>query len=189
MLQHDPFGKQLPELQTERLTLRHPQPKDLDGLWVIFSSKELMRYWSHEPWTDRSEAQKYLDEINQGFEKRSLFQWAVTEKGQDRLIGTVTVMNWDRTNRHVEIGYILAKDSWGNGFAIEAVRRVLSFVFDELDVHRVEAELDPRNIGSARLLERLGFSKEGLLAERWFLFDESCDSALYGLLSRDFVKR
>ena len=66
------------------------------------------------------------------------------------------------------------------------MRAVLAFGFERMNLHRVEAELDPRNGASARLLEGLGFSYEGLLPERWYLYDEWCDSVLYGLLRRDF---
>jgi RimJ/RimL family protein N-acetyltransferase len=182
----DPFDDRLPVLETERLRLRHPDAGDLDALYAIFGDPVPMRYWSHEPLADRDAAKAYLGSIDEGFEQRTLFQWAVTERGAGGLIGTVTLDTWDRTNRHAEIGFVLHPSEWGKGYAGEAVRAVLACGFDALDLHRVEAELDPRNGASARLLERLGFRYEGLLRERWFLYDEWCDSALYGLLRHDF---
>ena len=186
MYDTDPFGDKLPVLETERLRLRHPRKEDVDDLFAVFSDSEAMRYWSHEPWTDLEVAQNYLASIDSGFADRSLFQWAITLTKEDRLIGTVTLLHWDRTNRHLEVGFMLSRERWGKGFATEAVRAVLSFAFEHLGVHRVEAELDPRNEASARLLEKLGFKYEGLLRERWFLYNEWSDSALYGLLRREF---
>lgn len=186
MYDTDPFGDKLPVLETERLRLRHPRKEDVDELFVVFSDPAAMCYWSHEPWTDLEVAQKYLADINSGFEERTLFQWAITFAEEDRLIGTVTLLNWDKTNRHVEVGFMLSRKRWGKGLATEAVRAVLHFAFEHMNVHRVEAELDPRNEASARLLERLGFKYEGLLRERWFLYNEWSDSALYGLLRREF---
>ena len=81
---------------------------------------------------------------------------------------------------------MLSPAHWGKGLATEAVRRVLQFGFERIGLHRVEAELDPRNTASARLLERIGFRYEGLLRERWWVYEEWCDSALYGLLRADF---
>ncbi|MDX1440350.1 MAG: GNAT family N-acetyltransferase [Rubricoccaceae bacterium] len=189
MHKKDLFGDRLPILETERLKLRHPSQNDLGDLFAIFSNPAAMRYWSHEAWTDYDQAKKYLNEINKGFSDRTLFQWASTKKGENRLIGTVTLVRWDESNRHIELGYMLHPDQWGKGYASEAVRAALVFAFEQLDVHRVEAELDPRNVPSTRLLERLGFRKEGLQRERWFLFDEWSDSALYGLLKREFVEK
>lgn len=187
MEKHDPFGDELPVLETERLRLRHPHSEDAEDVFSIFGDPVAMRYWSHEPHIDLAESAAYIESIQKGFAGRSLFQWAVTEPDDDRLIGTVTLLNRDPTNRHAEVGYMLKPALWGRGYASEAVRGVLGFGFQHMDLHRVEAELDPRNEASARLLERLGFKREGLLRERWFLYDEWCDSALYGLLRRDFV--
>lgn len=145
-----------------------------------------MRYWSTEPWETLGAAQDYIDQIHTGFDERTLFQWAITDPANDGAIGTVTLTAWDRTNRHAELGYMLSPSHWGKGLAREAVRAVLAFGFPEMDLHRVEAELDPRNVASARLLEALGFSFEGLMRERWYLYDEWCDSAYYGLLRADF---
>jgi RimJ/RimL family protein N-acetyltransferase len=183
----DPFDERLPVLDTERLRLRHPCSQDVDALFAIFGDPVPMRYWSHEPIDDLDAARDYLRDIDEGFEKRTLFQWAVTERhGDNQLIGTVTLTTWDRVNRHAEVGFVLHPAYWGKGYASEAVCTVLAFGFDAMDLHRVEAELDPRNGASARLLERLGFRYEGLFRQRWYLYDEWCDSAFYGLLRRDF---
>lgn len=182
----DPFDDHLPDLRTERLRLRHPRATDADDVFSIFGDVQAMRYWSHEPLESLDAAREYLDGIDSGFADRTFFQWAITTPEADRLIGTVTLGSWHRTNRHAEIGFVLHPAQWGKGFAFEAVRAVLRFGFEQMDLHRVEAEIDPRNAASARLLERLGFAHEGLLRERWYLYDEWCDSALYGLLRRDF---
>jgi len=183
----DPFDTRLPDLVTERLRLRHPRPTDADAVFAIFGDIKAMRYWSHEPMESLREAHDYIAAIDKGFADRSLFQWAITEPDAGALIGTVTLTAWDRTNRHAEVGFMLHPDEWGKGYASEAVRAVLAFGFERMNLHRVEAELDPRNLASARLLRGLGFSYEGLLPERWYLYDEWCDSALYGLLRRDFA--
>ena len=87
------------------------------------------------------------------------------------------------------MGYGLAEAAWGQGFAAEAVGALPRHGFDALDLDRVEADIDPRNTASARLLERLGFTREGLLRERWIVDGEVSDSAIYGLLKREFKAR
>lgn len=187
MPQTDPFGSELPVIETERLRLRHPRESDLENMFAIFSDPKAMRYWSSEPWENMDVAKKYLADINKGFEERTLFQWAITKQEDDRLIGTVTLLNWDQSNRHVEVGFMLNPTEWRKGFATEAVRGVLHFALRNMNIHRVEAELDPRNKASGRLLDGLGFRYEGLLRQRWFIYNEWCDSALYGLLHPEFI--
>lgn len=71
----------------------------------------------------------------------------------------------------------------------EALQALLEFGFGELDLNRIEADIDPRNSASARTLERLGFTKEGYLRERWIVGDEVSDTAIYGLLRREWRVR
>ena len=186
MTDPDLFGDRMPTLDAERVRLRHPRPTDADAVFAIFGDDRAMRYWSHEAFERRDEAEQYLRDIDKGFADRSFCQWAITKRDHDELIGTVTLTGWDARNRRMELGYMLSPAHWGKGYATEAVRAVLTFAFEEMNVHRVEAELDPRNPASARLLERLGFREEGLLRERWWVYGEWCDSALYGLLRADF---
>ena len=80
----------------------------------------------------------------------------------------------------------MASHAWGKAYMDEALRALLNYGFGELKLNRVEADIDPRNEASARSLERLGFRKEGYLRERWIVGDEVSDTALYGLLHRDW---
>jgi RimJ/RimL family protein N-acetyltransferase len=80
----------------------------------------------------------------------------------------------------------LRRDEWSKGYAREAGRAVLDFAFGEaLQLHRLSADCDPRNVASARLMEQLGFRREGLLRQNWWLKGEWCDSVLFGLLATD----
>lgn len=194
----DPFEHGLPVLDgvgraEARIRLRAPrQPADDDGadleaLWTVFSDVRALRYWSREPFEAREQAAEYLAGIARGLATGALFQWAVADAATDALIGTVTLLAWDRTHRRCELGFILGHDWWGRGLASEAVRAALGFAFSSMDVHRVEADVDPENGASLRLLRRLGFREEGRLAERWFTYGEWRDTALLGLLARDYA--
>src|SRR5690606_20120061 len=100
--------------------------------------------------------------------------------------GAATRDQRDRQTRRAEVGFMLGRAHWGRGFAQEAVRAVLRFAFDRMDLHRVEADTHPDNAASLRLLERLGFRREGHLRERWFTFGAWSDSVLLGLLRSEF---
>ncbi len=188
MTDPDLFGDRLPDLDAERVRLRHPRPTDADAVIAIFGDPEAMRYWSHEPLESLDAARAYLDSIDEGFLERTFFQWAITERGNDRLIGTVTLGDWSRRNRRAEIGFMLSPAHQGQGIASEAVRAVLDFAFGPMDLYRIEADIDPRNAASARLLGRLGFRREGVLRDRWFTYGEWSDSYVYGLLRREYER-
>ncbi|HYE95938.1 MAG TPA: GNAT family protein [Rubricoccaceae bacterium] len=178
----DPFGDRLPVLETPRLRLRPVGPEDADALLAVFGDEETMQYWSHAPMRDREAALAYARQIADGFASRSLFQWGITVRGEDRLIGTCTLAGWSREHRRAELGYILGREHWGQGLAAEAVSAVLRFAFGPMGLHRVEADVDPENEPSIRLLERLGFTREGFLRDRWWPYGEPRHTLLFGLL-------
>ncbi len=105
------------------------------------------------------------------------------------LVGTCTLFAFHPSNRRAEIGYALASAQWGRGYMNEALVRLVSYAFDDLGLHRLEADIDPANAASERTLLRLGFVHEGLLRERWIVGDTISDSAVYGLLHRDWTRR
>lgn len=183
----DLFGATLPTLQTPRLHLRHPRAEDAEDLFAIFSDPVAMRYWSTLPMREPSEAEQYIRGIDEGFVDLRLLQWAIARPGEDRLIGTVTLHSLSPSNRRSEIGYMLSPKHQGQGYATEAVRAVLVFAFERMDLHRIEADLHPDNAPSVRLVERLGFVREGYLRDRWFVGGVFSDSLVYGLLRSDLA--
>jgi ribosomal-protein-alanine N-acetyltransferase len=178
-----------PRLQGKRVCLRAPMPDDADDLFALFADPEVMRYWSRPPMTARAEAEGLIGEILDGFSQRTILNWMVTSRPDGALIGTCALFRVDVRHRRAEIGYSLRRDHWGRGFAAEAVSLMLDWSFRTLGVHRVEADIDPRNDGSRKLLERLGFASEGLLRERYFVGDEISDTELFGLLAADWQTR
>jgi RimJ/RimL family protein N-acetyltransferase len=178
-----------PQLQGKRVRLRGPRNDDVDALFALFSDPAVMRYWSRPPMTTLGEAQGLVGEMLDSFEQRSLFNWMVTARDDDSVIGTCTLFRIDPRHRHAEIGYALRSDHWGRGIASEAVALVLDWAFRRLDLQRVEADIDPRNDGSRQLLARLGFSSEGVMRQRFFVGDDATDSEIFGLLAEDWQQR
>lgn len=176
----------LPTLRADRLELRSLADRDVPALFEIFSDAEALRYWSHGPFVELSEASAYLDETRRGFADRSFFQWAVAGREDDALIGTCTLWQIDEANRRAEIGFVLGRAHWGQGLMTEALTTLFAFSFGELGLRRLEADVDPDNRSSIRLLERLGFRREGHLRERWLVDGQVADSLFYGLLQRDW---
>lgn len=180
-----PAPDRLPTLPAPRLQLRWIEAKDLEGLYSVFSDPEVMRYWSHTAWPHRDEAEIYLEAIHRGFERGDLFQWGIALRGDDQLIGTTTLYDIDHGQGRAELGFALAREHWGRRYALEALTVLVDHAFGPMGLRRIEADVDPRNQGSLRTLEALGFRREGYLRQRWHVAGELQDSVLMGLLASD----
>lgn len=176
-----------PELHTPRLHLREVRSDDALALYAIHSDAQVMRYWSYPAWTQLAQAQAKVDEIARQRREQDILVWAIAETDSDLLIGTVAVFAWNSEQGRAEIGYSLHRDWQGRGLASEALQPVIEHLFNERGMRRLEADIDPRNRPSCRLVEKFGFVQEGLLRQRWQLNGELCDSALYGLLRQDYT--
>jgi RimJ/RimL family protein N-acetyltransferase len=182
-------GDALPTLRAERVRLRAIDRDDVDALFEIFSDPDVMRYWSSPPMVHRSEAAHLLSRIEEHFRKRDLFQWGIVRTDDDRVIGTCTLAHLNVSNRRAELGFALARPHWRKGLMREALGALLDFGFGELNLHRLEADVDPRNEASIRILERVGFRREGFLRERWLTNGETQDTVLLGLLQKEWRPR
>lgn len=169
-------------LSTERLLLRPLREEDRAELFGIFSDPTVMRYWSTPPWPSVQVADERIARHTQAMARGEYLQLGIECRADGRLIGTCSLFNLDQQNKRAEVGYALAHAAWGHGYMHEALCALLSYAFSEMGLNRIEADIDPRNEGSARTLRRLGFQQEGYLRERWIVNDEVSDSALYGLL-------
>lgn len=176
----------LPTIDTRRLSLRRISEDDVDAFYTIYSNPEVMRYWSTPPLPNRDAASKLITEIHEGFKRRELLKWGIALRTDDTLIGSVTLFHPDFTHRRAEIGYALGHAHWGKGYMQETLKAVLTYAFEVLEFHRIEADVDPRNAASIRTLERLGFQREGYLRERWQVNGEIQDAFFYGLLRPDW---
>jgi RimJ/RimL family protein N-acetyltransferase len=160
---------------------------DVPQLYTQFSDPKVMRYWSRPPLMRIEEAQTLFDELDRGVRSGEFAQWAIARRSDDLMIGSCALFAHQQVHRRAAIGYALASAHWGQGFAREALSLVLDHAFNILELHRLEADVDPRNTASTRLLEKLGFVREGVLRERWQVSGEIQDSAIYALLAPDYA--
>lgn len=179
--------ERLPIIDASRVSLRWISSSDTDAFFAIYSHPEVMRYWSTPPLADREVAANLIKKIHEDWKRRIILKWGVALRTDDRLIGSVTLFNLDFNHRRAEVGYALGRDYWGQGYMNEALMALLKHAFEVLDLHRVEADVDPRNAASIKTLERLGFKREGYLRERWQINGEIQDAFFYGLLRQEWV--
>ena len=167
-----------PTLSTARLMLRPLGPDDADVLFATMADDDVMRWWSRAPFASVMELRSYFAD---GHPDRRA--WAVTRIGDDRAIGFVSAGR--RREGVCEIGYLLAREAWGQGIAGEAVSTLIAHLFTAGE-RRLFADVDPDNAGSIRLLERLGFTLEGRLRGEWVTHIGTRDSLIFGLLAKEW---
>ena len=176
-------------LQTRRLRLRPYRESDASALFAVFSDPRVMRYWSSPAWTPIEQAHDVIARDQEGIRTGSHLGLAIEGLEDGVLLGQCTLYGWSKQCRRAEVGYCLGSTGWGQGYMAEALGALITYGFDAMDLNRIEADIDPRNHRSAALLEKLGFVQEGFLRERWIVGDEISDSALYGLLRRNWRAR
>lgn len=175
-----------PPLRTERLVLRPLSAADVPALYAMHADPQAMRYWSGTVWADDSRGRKMVaDDADPALSDH--LRLGIEQAATGHLVGTCTLFQISAQCRRAELGYMLARPAWGQGYMQEALVAFIDFGFGALDLHRLEADTDPRNERSRRLLERLHFVQEGHFRERWIVGDEVSDAAMYGLLRRDWT--
>jgi ribosomal-protein-alanine N-acetyltransferase len=174
-------------LCTPRLLLRPLRDADAPALHALFADPEVVRYWKSGPWPSREEALRAIRDDPDAMRAGSRLRLGVVRLADDALVGACMLFHLEWPSRRAELAYALAPSAWGRGYAGEAVGALLRHAFDTLALRRIEADADPRNTASARLLERLGFVREGLLRERWLLPDGPSDGVVYGLLRSEWA--
>ena len=177
------------QLHTERLLLRPLIRGDELPLFEIYSNPEFMRYWSAPPWTSIDQARALIDRDSHEMAMGEHIRLGIIFRDSEKLLGTCSLFNFDVQCRRAELGYGIGQKYWRKGFMTEAVTALLEFCFHNLNLNRIEADIDPRNTASAGGLLKLGFMLEGLLRERWIVDNEVSDTALYGLLLKDWRPR
>jgi RimJ/RimL family protein N-acetyltransferase len=116
-------------ISTESLTLRFLSEADLPAVYDIFSHPEVMRYWSYPPWTEMSQAQQWLEKIQEGYRTRNALQLGIERCADHVLVGTCTLFQFQIASRRAEIGYALGRPYWGFGYMHQALQALLHYAF------------------------------------------------------------
>ena len=177
-----------PTLHTGRLLLRPFTQADTDAIFVLHSSPRVLRYWDAPPWKERAQAERFVTVCRQMEQDGSGARLAIERAVDGVFIGWCCLVKWNPDHRSATMGYCLDDAAWGQGLATEAAGAVLQWAFATLDLNRVQAETDTRNSASSRVLEKLGFIREGTLREDCIVEGEVSDSWVYGLLRREWER-
>jgi RimJ/RimL family protein N-acetyltransferase len=175
-----------PELQTQRLLVRLVTQADLPALMLVNGDDAVTRFLPYRSWQTAADAQAWFDRMQAMHASGSGWQFVLVAHEGARVIGSCLLFRHDEGSARAELGYVLGRAHWGRGYMHEALQGLLRGAFGPLGLRRIEAEVNPANQASVAVLERLGFTLEGLLRQRWVGPAGPYDVRLYGLLRDEF---
>ena len=178
-LNFDPF----PTLTTERLVLRRMSENDANEMFFLRSDKEVMKYIDREPAQSVDDAKAFIQMIDTLLDKNESINWAITVKEYPWLVGNICLWNVRKEHFRAELGYVLHPSWQGKGIMHEALKAVLEYGFNSMKLHSVDANINPANIASQKVLEKAGFVREAYFRENYYHDGKFLDSAIYSLLA------
>lgn len=175
-------------LQTERLLLRRVAESDYAEIMELRGNPETMKFIPRPLVTNKEEALHHFKMIDDKIEKNEGINWAITIKENPKLIGIIGHYRIQPENYRCEIGYMILPEYSGKGITTEAIKVVLEYGFYDLQMHSIEAVIDPENTASERVLQKNGFVKEAHFIENEFANGKFWNTVIYSILKRNFKR-
>ncbi len=178
--------KDLPTLETERLILRKMTPDDADAVFAYASDPEVSRYTLWETHRSIEDSRAFLELVIQKYENGGEPDWGIVYRGDHRFVGACGLVNWEAEHARAEAGFVLSREYWGRGLMPEAVRAMIRFGFETMNLNRIEARCIAENVASARVMEKAGMAYEGTLRQREYIKGAYRNIKLYAILKKEF---
>ena len=185
---NDDVFADFPKLETERLLLTAFVKSDAEELFKIRSDDRVIKYLDRPVHKNISESELMINTILQNYKDKIGINWMIRKKDTSEVIGYIGYWRLIRENVRAEIGYAISPGYWGNGFMQETLSKIVDFGFKQFCLHSIEANVNPANIASIKLLEKSGFKREAYYREDYLFNGKYLDSAIYCLLETDVKK-
>ena len=171
-------------LETSRLILRRFVNEDATAMYKNWASdEEVTKYLMWPAHTSQEISQSVTEDWVKSYTGESYYQWAIVLKDNgDEPIGSISVVNIREDVSMAHIGYCIGRTWWHKGITSEALKAVMDFLFDVVDVNRIEARHDPRNPNSGKVMKKCGMKYEGTLYSSDWNNQGICDACYYALL-------
>jgi [ribosomal protein S5]-alanine N-acetyltransferase len=174
-----------PDLATKRLLLRHIESFDDSEILSLRSDERVMKFLDRPLAKNLDDARKYIKIITNGINENNTITWAISKRNEQSLIGTIGFWRIVKEHFRAEIGFLLHPDYHGKGIMQEALTKVLDYGFHSLKLHSVEANVNPNNLPSIKLLERNKFIREAYFKENYYYNGQFLDSVIYSLIGQN----
>ena len=174
--------------ETERLILRPFVVEDgVAGFHNWMSDEKVTEFLRWPTHKDVSISERVVKEWVEEYEKnKAFYQWAIVPKYLGEPIGTISVVDMNERVDMVHIGYCIGSKWWGNGYMSEAFAEIVPFLFEEVGVKRIEAQHDPNNPASGKVMTKCGLKYEGTLRKADWSNKGIVDAAMYALLKEEY---
>lgn len=179
----------MPRLETQRLTLRKAAMSDAADLYEYGRDPRVAEHVLWEAYQSIHEARAYVRYLQRQYRSQAPSSWCIEHKESGKVIGTIGLMWWNQEHQSAEIGYSLSRAYWNQGLMTEALVEVIRYCFEELNLHRLEAQHECSNPASGRVMEKVGMQREGLLRGRLRNKGRYVDVYLYAILREDWTAR
>ena len=177
--------RDLPTLETDRLILRKMTPDDAEAMFAYASDPEVTRYVSWELHRSIEDSRAFLELALGKYEGGEEPNWGIVYRGDHRFVGACGLVSWEAEHGRAEVGFVLSREYWGRGLMPEAVRALIRFGFDTMNLNRIEARCIVENTASARVMEKAGMAYEGTLRQREYIKGAYRDMKLYAILKEE----
>lgn len=174
-------------IETARLQIRIVTASDLPDLLKINGDDTVTRFLPYDTWQSLSDAEAWLTRMNEMQASGSTLQFVIADKTSGTVIGSCLLFRYDTGSQLAELGYVLGSSYWGQGYMREALTGLLNEAFNTMNLRRIEAQVNPENVASCKLLLNLGFSEEGRLRQRYLSGRTPYDISLFGLLRHEWL--
>ena len=171
-----------PEISTNRLRLRQIQYYDVETFHKMRIDPTVMQYMDVEKPKTIQDTQKKFEKELELFSKGESVYWAIALKHNNKMIGGAGFWRIIKEHHRAEIGYQLLSEYWRKGYTLEALQKIIEFGFIKMGLHSIEANVNPKNLPSIKLLEKLGFFQEAYFRENFYFNGKFLDSIIYTLL-------
>ena len=175
-------------LETERLLLRRIDENDVEEVFALRGNPETMKYIPRPIVKTKEDALAHIAMIEDKILNNIGINWGITIKGNSKIIGIIGHYRISAENHRAEMGYMSLPETFGNGFISEAIKAVVAYGFEQMNLHSIEAIIDPENIASERVLQKNGFVKEAHILENELWEGKFWDIVIYSLLRKNFKK-
>ena len=182
ILMSSPFSP-FPEIITARLHLREIRESDVNEMFILRSDERVMKYIERPRAKTKEDSLEVIHKMRAAAIEGNGIMWAITMRDENRLIGTIGFWRGQPEHFRSEIGYALMADYHRMGITHEAMQPVLKFGFSKMKLHSIEANVNPLNTASAKVLERNGFVREAYFRENYFWEGKFLDTAIYSLIN------
>ena len=174
-------------IESQRLCLRPLAESDLPELMAVNGYEEVTRFLGQLPWNELADAEAWFKRMSAQVAVGSAAEFVIVAKATGGVIGRCGLFEYERIDAQAGLGYVLGRAHWRQGYMREALTALISCAFGELELRRLEARVEAENTASSSLLRCLGFTREGVLRERWITNGKPMDAEVYGLLSREWA--